>query len=500
MTEKNLVFTEKKESFLTIEPKKTSKESIFLIIAIFGFILLFISWYQIESLLWNRIRYSTGSGWVSVAPIYQNVPLADMRYMITSYLVMYLFGILCNIVIIAFLLKVLMIDHIWNENVKKLTIILSISSGLTSITGFWLFNSIWVMEGIKLVTDTGQPGYDWVRIDLGDLSQFIFIIGIIISIIFFILTVITIIYLVSNREKKEKKPGMKQGAEDIIKNILLNIPFYIVLIIYLIFTLLPVYLTLKISISTFSGVFNSEVIEPIKAFIINYSSVIFTVSENETQFGSAFLRSIFIGIGTGSIGLLFSVTAAYSLARFKYRGNKFFTFLIISTQMFPGLILLIPQYLIWSTLGLLEENVVIIGVLLASSTGAIAYCTWMMKGYFETIPIDIEEAAIMDGAGKVGTFVKIALPLVKSGMVAVLLFTLITSWQDFVLARTFIQVETKQTLPLLFYNFQDMTRSDAPVYFDLVAPYSIIVALPIVIFFMLLQKTLAVGAVAGGIK
>lgn len=500
MTEQNLVITEKKEYFLTLKPKKTSKENILSLIAVFGFILLFISWYQIESLLWNRIRYSTGSGWVSVAPIYQNFPLADMKYMITSYLVMYLLGLFCSIIIIVILLKFLMIDKIWNEKVKKLTIILSITSGLISITGFWLFNSIWVIEGIKVVTDTGAPGYDWVRIDIGELSQFIFIIGIIISIIFFIITVITIIYIIRNREKKEKKPGMKQSAKDYVRNIILNIPFYLVLIFYLIFTLLPVYLTLKISISSFSGVFNSEVIEPIKAFIINYSSVIFTVSENETQFGSAFLRSLFIGIGTGSIGLLFSVTAAYSLARFKYRGNKFFTLVIISTQMFPGLILLIPQYLIWSSLGLLEENVVIIGVLLASSTGAIAYCTWMMKGYFNTIPIDIEEAAIMDGAGKVGTFVKIALPLVKSGMVAVLLFTLITSWQDFVLARTFIQVETKQTLPLLFYNFQNMATSDAPVYFDLVAPYSIIVALPIVTFFMLLQKTLAVGAVTGGIK
>jgi len=314
------------------------------------------------------------------------------------------------------------------------------------------------------------------------------------------LTILAIIFLIGNREKKAVKPGMKQNVGDVIRNILLNIPFYLILIFYLIFTLLPVYLTLKISISTFSGVFSSEVKEPIKAFIINYSSVIFTVSENETQFGSAFLRSLFIGIGTGAIGLLFAVTAAYALARFKFRGNKFFTFLIISTQMFPGLILLIPQYLIWSTLGLLEEKFVILGVLLASATGATAYCTWMMKGYFETIPIDIEEAAFMDGAGKVGTFVKIALPLVKSGMVAVLLFTLITSWQDFVLARTFIQVETKQTLPLLFYNYQNMATSDAPVYFDLVAPYSIIVALPIVTFFMLLQKTLALGAVAGGIK
>jgi ABC-type glycerol-3-phosphate transport system permease component len=261
-----------------------------------------------------------------------------------------------------------------------------------------------------------------------------------------------------------------------------------------------VVITLKISISTFSGVRNSSLSEPLRAFIANYSSVAFTVSIDETQFGSAFIRSISLGLGTGLVGLTISISAAYALARFKFKGNKFMTFFILSTQMFPGLILLIPQYLIWSNLGLLKEDIVIFGVLLASSTGAMAYCTWMMKGYFKSVPIEIEEAAIIDGAGRFGTFTRIALPLVKSGIIAVLLFTFITSWQDFVLARIFISQETKQTLPLLFYNFQDMTKADAPVYFDLVAPYSIMVALPVVIFFILLQKDLAAGAVAGSVK
>jgi len=124
-----------------------------------------------------------------------------------------------------------------------------------------------------------------------------------------------------------------------------------------------------------------------------------------------------------------------------------------------------------------------------------------MKGYFETIPIDLEEAALIDGAGRLGTFFRIAIPLAKPGMVAVLIFTFLTAWSEFVLARTFIgETAPQATLPLLFYNYQNTAAPDNPIFFELLAPYAVLVALPPVIMFLLLQKELAAGAVAGGIK
>ncbi|MCK5342120.1 MAG: carbohydrate ABC transporter permease, partial [Candidatus Heimdallarchaeota archaeon] len=287
-----------------------------------------------------------------------------------------------------------------------------------------------------------------------------------------------------------------------ILGIFQNIPFYIILLLYLLFTLIPVYLAIKVSISTVSDLsLQINPTEPFFALIQNYSSVLFTVSLDEPAFSSAFMNSIIIGIGTGVLGLSVSLTAAYALARIDFGGNKFITSLILATQMFPGLILLIPQYVIWTNLGLLERDLVVFGLLLASASGAAAYCTWMMKGYFETIPIDIEEAAYIDGAGRFATFIKIAIPLAKAGIVAVLVFTFITSWQEFVLARTFIgETDPRATLPLLFYNYQNTAVPAAPVFYELLAPYAVIVALPIVIFFMLLQKQLAAGAVAGGVK
>ncbi|MHA2333183.1 MAG: carbohydrate ABC transporter permease, partial [Candidatus Hodarchaeales archaeon] len=277
---------------------------------------------------------------------------------------------------------------------------------------------------------------------------------------------------------------------------------YLIMIIYLLFTLIPVIITIIVSVSTTLDLRLHQLpMDPMKGLIMNYSSVMFALSIDEPAFATAFINSMILGIGTGTLGLTVSLTAGYALARFKFRGNKFTTFLILSTQMFPGLILLIPQYVIWTNLNLLEPEVLIFGVLLAYVSGAVAYCTWMMKGYFETIPLDLEEAAMIDGASQLGTFYKIAIPLSKAGMVAVLIFTFLTAWSEFVLARTFIgETNPQATLPLLFYNYQNPAAPDNPIFFELLAPYALLVALPMIILFMLLQKQLAEGAVAGGIK
>jgi arabinogalactan oligomer/maltooligosaccharide transport system permease protein len=235
--------------------------------------------------------------------------------------------------------------------------------------------------------------------------------------------------------------------------------------------------------------------------IMNYSSVMFALSVDEPSFRNAFFNSLFIGFGTSLLGLALSVTSAYALARFKFRGKTFVTFIILATQMFPAIILLIPQYVIMSQLGLLERDVVLFGLLLVMATGSTAYVTWMMKGYFETIPRDIEEAAYIDGYGKFSTFLKIVLPLAKSGMVAVMVFTFLSAWQEFILARTFIgSSDPRATLPLLFYNYQNLNAPDTPTFFELLSPYSILVATPVVVFYLILQKQLVSGALAGGVK
>lgn len=509
-TEQELLSPENNYSEMKLPtPPRTTKESLYIILLIIGFVLTLVGFWQSERLLWNRIPYATGSGWGNRSPIFRVslYTVEEMQGMINTYFALYLIG---NILIggFAIFLYTDILRNIWTDKTKKLTGAFSIISGIIWIFGFWMFQSIKFIGQLPAIDEENQSGSEWIYGDLENISSKISNIGRIFQFIFLAFFILSLVMLILKRERKKDEYGLSffQKTWDFIKGLGLNFPFYVILIMYLIFTLFPVYLAIKISISTVGEInTQSAPAKALQSLIINYSSVLFAESQDEAAFFTSFFYSAIIGLGTGILGLSIAVSAAYALARFDFTGNKLMTYMILATQMFPGMILLIPQYVIWTTLGLTYNsdapNVVIFGVLLASATGATAYCTWMMKGYFETVPIDIEEAAIIDGASRLRIFLKIALPLVKSGIVAVLLFTLISSWQDFVLARTFIgQGKTQSTLPLLFYNYQNSSAPDIPTFFELVAPYSILVALPIVIVFMLMQKSLASGAVAGGIK
>lgn len=494
---------------------------------LFGFLLFSINFVKLEKILWNRVVYSSGSLWENASPIYENT---DFPILIEMLEVSF-YGILIgsSFVFIGCIFHISrLFSKKFDEFQDKAMIIISLLTSLfLSFFGFWLQNSIRIIAGLESEKVGGISGSEWIYGELGDYYEDLTLLGNIVwitfSIIFLILVILYFYRIYQQKRDKSLKSGNTKNIHGNnersisfwgkLKQISFaffgNLPFYAILILYLLFSIYPLYLTIKISVSTYYEINNALLPKSIiDSMILNYSSVIFATSEQAGSFLSAFKYSVFIGVGTGILGLTVSLTAAYALARFKFAGNKFLTFLILTTQMFPGMILLIPQYLIWDQLGLLDNNVEIfggfyivhIGLLLASAGGATAYCTWMMKGYFETIPEDIEEAALIDGSSRFSTFIKIAIPLAKSGIVAVLVFTFLTAWQDFILAQTFISRQEISTLPLLFYDYQDLNQPNAPIFYELLAPYAIMVAFPIVLFFMILQKQLAAGAVAGGIK
>ncbi len=465
------------------------------IIALWGF-------WAIETILWNRIAYSNGE-WVNSLPLYLNSTLAQVEELLLSNSILFTTGIL-----IIFLISSLMFlrysrERInWNPTTRLLFRIQLLVVFICSLMGFWLYMSVLTISDLRSIGE-GQSGAEWLRTDIRNYSDFFFFFGLLINLIFAFFIVATLIILFLNREREETRFKQRFSLYQFILNSIKRLPFYLVISGYLLLTLIPVLMTILVSFSTTADLRMHRLPSiPLEAFIKNFSSVVFAVSANELGFAAAFLYSIILGFGTGLLGLAVSLSAGYALARFKFAGNKILTFMILATQMFPGLILLIPQYVIWTDMGLLREGTLLFGVLLAYISGAVAYCTWMMKGYFETIPLDLEEAALIDGAGRLGTFTRIAVPLAKPGMVAVLIFTFLTAWSEFVLARTFIGESNPIliTLPLLFYNYQNPGAPENPIFFELLAPYAILVALPPVLLFLFLQKELAAGAVAGAVK
>jgi arabinogalactan oligomer/maltooligosaccharide transport system permease protein len=193
------------------------------------------------------------------------------------------------------------------------------------------------------------------------------------------------------------------------------------------------------------------------------------------------------------MGVFLAATAGYAFSRFRFPGRTAGLLSFLVTQMFPGTMMMIPLYLIVDMLGLLDT---LFALVLVYSTTAIPFCVWMLKGYFDTIPRDLEEAALIDGASKTMIFYKIILPLAKPAIAVTALFSFMTAWNEFILAATFMNSETSYTLPVGLQSFVGQFAQDWGYF----AAGAILVSIPIIALFFMLQKYLVSGLTAGGVK
>ena len=161
--------------------------------------------------------------------------------------------------------------------------------------------------------------------------------------------------------------------------------------------------------------------------------------------------------------------------------------------MFPGTMMIVPLYLIINALGLVDT---VIGLVVVYATTALPFCVWMLKGYFDTIPIDLDEAALMDGASRVRVFYTVLLPLVRPAVAVTALFSFLGAWNEFILAATFLSREEKFTLPVTLYRHVGAYGADWGAF----AAGSVIVSLPVCILFLVLQRNLVSGLSAGAVK
>lgn len=206
------------------------------------------------------------------------------------------------------------------------------------------------------------------------------------------------------------------------------------------------------------------------------------------------LNSAIVATATTVLGVFLACTAAYAFSRFRFPGRRAGMMSFLVSQMFPGTLMLVPLFVILvSWLGLGNT---FIALILVNATVAIPFCVWMLKGYFDTIPIEIEESAIMDGASQQVIFFKIILPLAKPAVAVTALFSFMTGWNEFILAATFLEEELKYTAPVGLRFFVG-GFSQQWGYF---AAGSIIISIPVVVLFMFMQKYLVSGLVAGGVK
>jgi multiple sugar transport system permease protein len=213
----------------------------------------------------------------------------------------------------------------------------------------------------------------------------------------------------------------------------------------------------------------------------------------DPRFLRFFLNSITVSLSTALGAILVTVLSGYSIARFKFRGKMTIIMLILGTQMFPAALLAIPLYTIMMKLSLLNS---LIGLMIVYVTLQIPFCTVMMRGFFAAVPVELEEAAMIDGCSRVGALFKVSLPLVLPGMVATGIFAFIGSWNELMLAVTLLEDVDKMTFPPGLSQFIGETE----ILWGRMNAAAIVALLPAVILFAFIQRYLVQGLSSGAVK
>ena len=282
-----------------------------------------------------------------------------------------------------------------------------------------------------------------------------------------------------------------------------HLPLHIFLVFFTLFTLYPILWVFTIAFSGKQSLAMSilpqnptftDRLRAITPWPAEFSSSNFVSVMTDQPFARWLLNSAIVASATTVLGVFLACTAAYAFSRFRFPGRRVGLMSFLVSQMFPGTLMLIPLYIIlikWLGLGSTRT-----GLVMVYATTSIPFCVWMLKGYFDTIPKDLEESALIDGASTSTIFFKIILPLAKPAVAVTALFSFMTGWNEFILAATFMDKEVMYTAPVGLRFFVG-GFSQQWGYF---AAGSIIVSIPVVALFMYLQKYLVSGLTAGAVK
>ncbi|RME72893.1 MAG: sugar ABC transporter permease [Planctomycetota bacterium] len=204
-------------------------------------------------------------------------------------------------------------------------------------------------------------------------------------------------------------------------------------------------------------------------------------------------NSLLVAGCTAVVATSVSATAAYALSRFRFVGRDRGLRLLLAVQMFPGVVALVPIYLILDGLGLIDR---LAGLVLVYASTAIPFSVWMLKGFYDQVPVEIEEAARLDGANRWQVFRHVVLPLVRPGLAVTALYAFLGGWNEFILAATLLDDEARYTVPVALQQWIGAYGAR----WDLFAAGAVIVSLPVIALFYVLQRHLTAGLTAGAVK
>ena len=267
----------------------------------------------------------------------------------------------------------------------------------------------------------------------------------------------------------------------------------ITLVVLTLFTVVPLYVMITTAIKPLGDVQDNFTWIPsritFQPFIDMWSTV---------PLGRYFINSLVVCTVATVFSLIIATFAAYGVSRWNFKGKSTFTTAVLSTQMFPGVLFLLPLFLIFTNLGN-SLGIQLVGswtgLIITYLTFTLPFSIWMLAGYFETIPRELDEAAMVDGSGPMGALFRVILPSARPGLVAVGIYSFMTAWGE-VLFASVMTNGNGQTLAVGLQQYSTQTN----VYWNQIMAASLVVSIPVVIAFLIVQRQFVAGLTAGAVK
>ncbi len=263
---------------------------------------------------------------------------------------------------------------------------------------------------------------------------------------------------------------------------------YATLVLLMVVFLVPLLWILGLSFKTRPQIFTSPPLLVWWPTLQNYADVL-----TRGEFLSAFANSLIVSTGAVLLSLAVGIPAAYAFARVRFAGRSAMFFSLLVMRMLPPIAVLVPLYALFNKAGLVNTRLALV---IAYTTFSLPLIVWIMRGFFEDLPAELEEAARVDGATRGGAFLRVMLPLARPGLVTAAILSLLLAWNDFLFAAVLTSNAT-QTLPVLLASY---AGADTGVDWGPIAASGVLVVIPVILFSFAVQRHLVTGLSAGAVK
>ena len=291
----------------------------------------------------------------------------------------------------------------------------------------------------------------------------------------------------NNQEMSKQKDSVMAGSRT--NFIVTRIATYAILLIMTFLIFVPIFWMISTSIKSEAVMFDTPIeLIPSKPTLEAFQNV-----WREQPFLAYLRNSILVVSAATVISVSISTFAGYGISRFNFRGRSFYMAFLLATQLFPSIMLLIPYYKIFKTIGLIDNR---LGLVVAYVSFTIPFCTWMMRGYFNGISKELDQAASIDGANRIRVFRSVILPLAWPGIAATAIYAFIAGWNEYLFALVFINTNEKKTVSL---GIGQLIGEYRVLWNELMAG-AFFALVPMVVIFIFFNRYLVDGLAAGAVK